>query len=141
MTRRPRLRGRLCHSSASNSFLPTVLNSNNPPSSASGPHSAKQLRTKLTQALSGFNKGWVRCLVLAIIGIAVRVPALQGEPIWDDSFLARDNPLIKSPVLFFETFRHYLQLDSFSAHYRPMQNISYMLDYAVWHTNWYGFHL
>jgi Tfp pilus assembly protein PilF len=69
------------------------------------------------------------------------MPALQGEPIWDDSFLARDNPFIKSPVLFLETFRHYLQIDSFSAHYRPMQNISYMLDYAVWHTNWYGFHL
>jgi tetratricopeptide (TPR) repeat protein len=84
---------------------------------------------------------WLLCLLLAIIGFCVRMPALQGELIWDDSFLASDNPFIKSPVLALEAFRHHLILDSFSAHYRPMQNLSYMVDYYIWNTNTYGYHL
>jgi hypothetical protein len=40
-------------------------------------------------------------------------PALQGEFIWDDGFLAQANPFIKSPLLIFETFRHNLIADSF----------------------------
>lgn len=32
-------------------------------------------------------------------------------------------------------------LDSFSVHYRPVQNISYMMDYFFWNTNEFGFHL
>ena len=68
-------------------------------------------------------------------------PALQGERIWDDHYLAHDNPFIKSPILILEAFRHYLFLDSFSAHYGPIQNISYMADYFFWNTNEFGFHL
>src|SRR5205814_6269143 len=52
------------------------------------------------------------------LAFVVHAPALQGERIWDDTYLARDNPFIKSPLLILETFRHYLFLDSFSAHYR-----------------------
>jgi protein O-mannosyl-transferase len=69
------------------------------------------------------------------------MPALQGELVWDDQYLAHDNPFIKSPLLILEAFRHYLFLDSFSAHYRPVQNISFIFDYMLWNTNTYGFHL
>ena len=79
--------------------------------------------------------------MLALVGFAVRAPALQGALVWDDQYLAHDNPFIKSPVLILEAFRHYLFLDSFSAHYRPVQNISFILDYMLWNTNTYGFHL
>jgi protein O-mannosyl-transferase len=84
-----------------------------------------------------------RCqlLLLVILGVAVRAPALSGQFIWDDEFLARDNPLIKSPLLILETFRHYLFFDSLSVHYRPVQNLSYMLDYWLWDNNTFGFHL
>src|SRR3954451_3158899 len=75
---------------------------------------------------------WVRCAILALLGFAVRFPSLQGQLIWDDQYLAHDNPFIKSPVLILESFRHYLFLDSFSAHYRPVQNISYIFDYLIW---------
>ena len=61
--------------------------------------------------------------------------------VWDDSFLVRDNPFIKSPLLIFEAFRHYLFLDSYSAHYRPVQNLSFIVDYFFWNGNVYGFHL
>jgi tetratricopeptide (TPR) repeat protein len=83
----------------------------------------------------------VGCLVLALLGFAVHIPALQGQLIWDDQYLAHDNPLIKSPLLVLENFRHYLFLDSFSSHYRPVQNISYIVDYLIWNNDPYGFHL
>ncbi len=84
---------------------------------------------------------WLRCLILAIIGFCVRLPALQGQPIWDDDFLAKANPFIKSPLFVLEVFRHHLFPESFSAHYRPVQNISYIADYMLWNGNFYGFHL
>jgi protein O-mannosyl-transferase len=91
--------------------------------------------------VSHLRKDWLRCLLLGIIGFVVRIPALQGQFVWDDDYLIRTNPFIKSPLLILEVFRHYLFPDSFSAHYRPVQNISYMADYFLWNSNFYGFHL
>ena len=84
---------------------------------------------------------WLRCLCLILVGFIARLPALQGQRIWDDKYLVRDNPFIKSPLLILESFRHYLFLDSYSSHYRPVQNISFMFDYFFWNTNEFGFHL
>jgi len=84
---------------------------------------------------------WVRCLFLIALGIIIHFPALSGELVWDDASLVRDNPLIKSPLLFGETFRHYLALDGSSPHYRPLQNISYFFDYLVWNSDPFGYHL
>jgi len=86
-------------------------------------------------------RSWLRCLLLVLFGAGVHIPALQGELIWDDLYLARDNPLIKSPLLILETFRHYLFPDSHAGHYRPLQNISYIFDYLIWNTESYGYHL
>jgi protein O-mannosyl-transferase len=88
-----------------------------------------------------FRRDWAVCLFLAIVGFVVRVPALQGEAVWDDDYLIRTNPFIKSPILILEAFRHYLFQDTYSAHYRPVQNISYSADYFFWNNNFYGFHL
>lgn len=84
---------------------------------------------------------WLRAVVIGLAGILVHAPALQGQRIWDDQYLSRDNPFIKSPLLILETFRHHLFLDSFSAHYRPVQNISFIFDYFFWNTDEFGFHL
>ena len=84
---------------------------------------------------------WLRCLLLAVIGAVVRLPGLQGPFLWDDLYLARDNPFIKSPLLIPEAFRHYLFPDSFAGHYRPVQTISYVFDYLSWNTDAYGYHL
>lgn len=86
-------------------------------------------------------RSWLRCLLLVLFGAGVHLPALQGELMWDDLYLARDNPLIKSPLLILETFRHYLFPDSYAGHYRPIQNISYIFDYLIWNTESYGYHL
>src|SRR2546430_2710348 len=87
------------------------------------------------------NARWLHCVILAACAIVVHSPALQGQRIWDDQYLAHDNPFIKSPVLIPESFRHYLFLDSLSAHYRPVQNISFIFDYFFWNTDEFGFHL
>lgn len=97
--------------------------------------------SQLHKLAGWLSRTWIRCAILALLGFVVHFPALQGQLVWDDQYLARDNPFIKSPVLIFESFRHYLFLDSFSAHYRPVQNISYILDYVIWNTDPYGFHL
>ena len=84
---------------------------------------------------------WLRCILLLAVGFSIRIPALQGALVWDDLYLIGDNPFMKSPLLILETFRHYLFPDSFSAHYRPVQNISFMWDYFFWNTDLSGFHL
>jgi Flp pilus assembly protein TadD len=84
---------------------------------------------------------WIRYSLLILVGFIIRMPALPGEMVWDDAYLIRDNPFIKSPIFIFEVFRHYLFLDSFSAHYRPVQNLSFVADYLLWSNNTYGFHL
>jgi Flp pilus assembly protein TadD len=86
-------------------------------------------------------RDWLRALLLAIVAVTIHAPALQGERIWDDDYLAHDSPFIKSPLLILEAFRHYLFLDSLSVHYRPVQNISFIVDYFFWNTDAYGFHL
>ncbi len=98
--------------------------------------------TSRVQRLGAYaQKEWLRCLLLLLIGVVVRAPALPGQLIWDDQFLARDSPFIKSPLLILENFRHYLFPDSFSAHYRPVQNIAFIFDYFFWGANTFGFHL
>lgn len=84
---------------------------------------------------------WKRCLLLFVFGVAARFPALQGQLVWDDTWLVRDNPFIKSALLIPESFRHFLSLDTPSSHYRPVQNISYFFDYLVWNADPYGYHL
>jgi protein O-mannosyl-transferase len=93
------------------------------------------------RAVEFCQKEWARFLFLAVLGFLTRLPALTGQLVWDDAYLARDNPFIKSPLLALETFRHYLFLDSYSPHYRPVQDLSLMVDYYFWNTDPSGFHL
>lgn len=78
---------------------------------------------------------------LFLAALAIYAPALSGEPLWDDLYLIGENPFFKSPVFFLEVFRNHLFLDSFSVYYRPVQNLSYMLDYWLWNRNPFGYHL
>ena len=67
----------------------------------------------------------------------------QGKFVWDDSFLVSNNPhimsLTKIPQLFTEDVgagvnRQY-------NFYRPLQMLSFALDYFFWKDNVFGFHL
>src|SRR6266550_1489071 len=100
--------------------------------------SARTIKVTIARLI---NARWFHCILLGTVAVLVHSPALQGQRIWDDQYLARDNPFIKSPILIPESFRHYLFLDSLSAHSRPAQNISFILDYFLWNTDEFGFHL
>ena len=67
-------------------------------------------------------------------------PVLHGKFLWDDLYLVGSNPFFKSPRFLFEVFRHWLFIDSFSQYYRPVQNLSYILDYAIWNRDEFGYH-
>jgi tetratricopeptide (TPR) repeat protein len=73
--------------------------------------------------------------------LAVYSPVLDGQFIWDDGYLVGENPLFRSPVFGWEVFRHYLYVDSLAVYYRPVQNLSFILDYWLWHDTPFGFHL
>jgi Flp pilus assembly protein TadD len=98
-------------------------------------------RLALPKYAAHFRKTWLHLVALIVGGFVVHFPALQGEPIWDDDYLTRTNPFIKSPLLILETFRHWLFPESYASHYRPVQNLIYMADYFLWNNNLYGFHL
>ena len=101
-----------------------------------------RLLTRYALALAPFlQKTWLRITVLLLAAFVTHLPSLQGELIWDDSYLIGESPFFRSPVFGLEVFRHYLFLDSYSGHYRPVQNLSYMLDYLVWNGDLYGYHL
>jgi tetratricopeptide (TPR) repeat protein len=100
-----------------------------------------QSRLALPNYIAYLRKTWLHVVVLIVGGFIVHFPALQGEQIWDDDVLIRTNPFVKSPLLILETFRHWLFPESYSSHYRPVQNLIYMADYFLWNNNFYGFHL
>lgn len=78
--------------------------------------------------------------VFTVIGFGIYWPCLNGGRIWDDNYLISENPFFRSPVFSFEVFRQHLFAESFSSHYRPVQNLSYMMDYWLWGDSVVGFH-
>ena len=84
--------------------------------------------------------GWIIFLVFVMLGFGAYFPCLQGERIWDDHYLIGENPYFRSPAFTLEAFRHHLFSESFSAHYRPVQNLSYMVDYWLFGENTTGYH-
>jgi tetratricopeptide (TPR) repeat protein len=83
---------------------------------------------------------WFVLFVFVLVAFATYAPSLNGELIWDDPFLVGENPFLRSPVFAVEVFRHHLFSESFSTYYRPVQNLSYMLDYWLWGNLRLGFH-
>ncbi len=105
------------------------------------PRASLPVETTGARLWSYLQRDWLRALLLVVVALVIHTPALSGERIWDDDYLAHDNPFIKSPFFVLEVFRHHLFLDSLSAHYRPVQNISFMVDYFFWNEDTYGYHL
>lgn len=85
-------------------------------------------------------RSWYVLLAFLLVAFATYAPSLSGEFIWDDHYLVGDNPFFRSPVFAVEVFRHHLFSESFSTYYRPVQNLSYMLDYWLWGSSPTGYH-
>lgn len=81
-------------------------------------------------------------LVLAALVFAIYAPALRNGFVWDDTALVLRDPLIRSWRLVPEGFQHFLFTDATASNfYRPIQRLTYTLDYAAFAFRPTGYHL
>jgi tetratricopeptide (TPR) repeat protein len=89
------------------------------------------------------NKNIISIILIAILGFSVYFNSLGGKFIWDDRYLVRDNPYIKSFSNIGDVFTKDIGAGAGikSNSYRPLQLVTYMLDYAFWGLDVRGYHL
>ena len=81
-------------------------------------------------------------ILLLLLALLVYAPALRAGFVWDDRALVLRDPLIRSWHSAWEGFQHFLFTDaSASDFYRPLQRLSYLLDYAAFVFAPAGYHL
>jgi Tfp pilus assembly protein PilF len=81
-------------------------------------------------------------LILAALVFAVYAPALWNGFVWDDTALILRDPLIRSWRLIPEGFQHFLFTDATASDfYRPLQRLTYTLDYGAFAFHPGGYHL
>jgi len=99
---------------------------------------------KLEEVFSGFNRGKI-ILIIAILILICYVNSLGVFFIWDDYALILDNLEVKQfdigSVLGSIRFQESGSLSNLPVYFRPLQAITYMFDYAIWHNNAFGYHL
>src|SRR5947207_4082691 len=72
----------------------------------------------------------ILCGVLVILIFAAHAPTLQATFVWDDTALVLRDPLIRSWRLIPEGFQRFLFVDATPSNfYRPVQRLSYTLEY------------
>ena len=87
---------------------------------------------------------WKFIITILLVGCAVYANALKGDFIWDDNILVVDNIEIKNLDNLNYVLTGNLGGEEFHrvhSSFRPLQTITYMLDYAVWELNALGYHL
>lgn len=85
-------------------------------------------------------------IIILLLFAAVAVSygsSLNSGFLWDDEFLVVQNPLIRAPLLSFSVFKQDIVNSSFryTTYYRPLQILSYAVDYRIWRMSPFGFHL
>jgi len=86
-------------------------------------------------------KKFLPALFLVLVVFAVYAPALRNDLVWDDTALILRDPLIRSWQLAPEAFQHFLFIDATpSDFYRPIQRLTYLVDYAAFVFKPAGYH-
>ena len=86
-------------------------------------------------------KKFLPALILACVVLGLYAPTLWNEFVWDDTALILRDPLIRSWQLIPEAFQHFLFLDATpSDFYRPIQRLTYLVDYAAFVFKPAGYH-
>lgn len=81
-------------------------------------------------------------LFIGVVVLAVYSPSLDNGFVWDDTALILRDPLIRSWRLIPEGFQHFLFTDATASDfYRPIQRLSYTVDYALFGLRPGGYHL
>ena len=85
---------------------------------------------------------WLAALVIAAVAIAFGSTLTYGF-VWDDHFLIGDSYLIRSwstlPTIF--TTHFWAGHADWRMYYRPLINVTYLVDYQLWGLNPFGYHL
>lgn len=89
-----------------------------------------------------------RLIFHAIVVLAVLVcytSSIQGKFLWDDNFIIRDNVFLRKFT--FQNIYKIFTTDYGAGagttyyFYRPFENFSHLIEYSLWHTNPFGYHL
>lgn len=87
-------------------------------------------------------------LILCLVCLVVYYNCLNNDFVFDDKALIVYSPLVKSlkflPLIFKKGIYDYFWVDkvhSFDIMYRPMQIVTYLIDYKIWGLNPVGFHI
>lgn len=91
-------------------------------------------------------------LILITVNLAVFIPSMNGDFLWDDKYFISENPYILSPY-FLPNFlispfgglsgtdENSIRFDRSRQFYRPFSSLSYWADRKIWGFNPAGFHL
>lgn len=86
---------------------------------------------------------YIQAALIMALGFLLYLNSLHGKFIWDDYCYVKDNVHITNfsylPKLFTEDIGSGSGIPTFF--YRPLQMFTYMLDYALWGLNVFGYHL
>ncbi|MBA3543455.1 MAG: tetratricopeptide repeat protein [Chthoniobacterales bacterium] len=81
-------------------------------------------------------------ILLLLAALGSYAPGLRNGFVWDDQALILRDPLIRSWRLIWDGFQHFLFTDAAASDfYRPLQRLSYTLDYAAFFVSPFGYHL
>ncbi|MFA5039289.1 MAG: tetratricopeptide repeat protein [Candidatus Omnitrophota bacterium] len=83
---------------------------------------------------------WILCSLLFVL-LLIYGRSLAGPFIWDDYSLIVNNPDIGNPWFFFSHSLYPSSPDSALSYYRPLQALSYFLDFRIWRFHAAGYHL
>jgi protein O-mannosyl-transferase len=83
----------------------------------------------------------IALLLLAAVFVSYS-SAFESDFVWDDEFLVVTNPLVRAPLWSFQPFKQDIVNSSFrhSVYYRPVQILTYALDYRLWGMSPPGYH-
>ena len=82
-------------------------------------------------------------LLITLVVLVIFSGSLKNDFVWDDKYLVIDNPYIRSSHHMEKIFTTQLYEGSgkHSSFYRPLQSLTYLLNYSVWGLNPFGYRL
>ena len=85
----------------------------------------------------------IHIVLIIILGFLTYANSLNGKFLWDDDFLVKNNVYIKNWTCLPKIFTENIGAGARSKYifYRPLQMITYMIDYSFWKSNPAGYHL
>lgn len=89
------------------------------------------------------NNKIIAMLLIAVCAFIVYSNSLNNKFVWDDYVTVKENPSIKSWFNLLKILTEDLGLVGGKRHilYRPLQMLTYMIDYSFWKLNEIGYHL